>query len=141
MKRSVLFFIGIALLFCFISNLSSFASDEEAVKQVIYDNVKAAQEENLKDYLNTLDPTSTEYSQKESLMEALFKTFDFKYEVSDLKVTEIKDDMAKAVYSEKIIKVSGPDYKNNLTKRACILKKINNSWKIYSSIILDVKYI
>jgi hypothetical protein len=72
-------------------------------------------------------------------MKQFFKQFSFTYELSDVKVIEIKGNEARVEFTQKATRVSGPELKNNVTRGIHTLKKSDGTWRIYSTELLERK--
>ncbi len=116
-------------------------TEEEAIKDVVYKNTEARNNEDVAAYINTMDKDSRNYDRLEEMMNTIFQTYDLNYQVKDLKVTEIKDDEAKVKFVQITKKVKGPTFRDNRVEGVHTLRKTNGEWKIYDTQITKMDYL
>lgn len=116
-------------------------SDIEAIKSVIVESTKAMNEENLEAVLATTDETSPEFQLIKQVMPYLFKTYDLKHEIHNIKVVEILEDKATLTATEITKKINGPTFRNNKLLAIYTLKKSDGKWRIYSTKIENFEYL
>jgi murein L,D-transpeptidase YcbB/YkuD len=109
-------------------------SDEEALKTVIRNNLKALQEENLENYLATLHPESPGYAQMEALCPKIFELYDLQHKLIEIKVLSISGDEARVRTVQEAIRLAGPEnYRNNRSTTVHTLKKYKGQWRIFKT--------
>lgn len=138
MKYVYLFLISIFLLNGCGSDKSE---DEQAVKDVIYRNIEAGNDEDVAAYISTMDKDNRNYDQLESMMNTIFNTYDLNYQIKDLKITELKDDVAKVNYVQVIKKIKGPSFRDKRVEGVYILHKTGGQWRIYDTEITKTDYL
>jgi len=116
-------------------------NEEEAIKEVVYKNTEAGNNEDVAAYINTMDKNNRNYDRLEDMMNTIFQTYDLNYQVKDLKVTEIKDDEATVKFVQITKKVKGPTFRDNRVEGVHTLRKTNGEWKIYDTQITKMDYL
>ncbi|HKB86287.1 MAG TPA: hypothetical protein VKD08_08975 [Ignavibacteriaceae bacterium] len=116
-------------------------NEEEAIKEVVYKNTEAGNNEDVAAYINTMDKNNRNYDRLEDMMNTIFQTYDLNYQVKDLKVTEIKDDEATVKFVQITKKVKGPTFRDNRIEGIHTLHKTNGEWKIYDTQITKMDYL
>lgn len=138
MKYIYLFLISIFLINGCGSDKSK---DEQAVKDVIYRNIEAGNDEDVAAYISTVDKNNRNYDQLENMMNTIFSTYDLNYQIKDLKITELKEDVAKVDYVQVIKKIKGPSFRDKRVEGVYTLHKTDGQWKIYDTEITKMDYL
>ncbi len=120
---------------------SNKSDEEEAIKDVIYKNTEAGNNEDVAEYINTMDKENKNYDRLEQMMNTIFQTYDLNYQVKDLKVIEIKDNEAKVKYVQITKKIKGPTFRDNRIEGIHTMHKTNGQWKIYDTQITKMDYL
>lgn len=115
--------------------------EEQAVKAVIYKNIEAGNNEDVDAYISTMDKDNKNYDRAEDMMNKIFSTYDLHYQVKDLKVIELKDDVAKVQFVQITKKVKGPTFRDSRIEGIHTLHKTNGEWKIYDTQITKMEYL
>ena len=115
--------------------------DEQAIKDVIYKNIEAGNNEDVAEYISTMDKDSRNYGRLEDMMNKIFSTYDLHYQVKDLKITELKEDEAKVQFVQITKKIKGPTFRDNRIEGVHTLHKTNGEWKIYDTQITKMDYL
>jgi len=108
---------------------------------VIEANAKYMNEENLEKVMGTIYKDSPAYQTSEMLIQKLFEVYDLNYKIIDMKVLEDNGSEAKVEFTQITTKISGPDFKDNKSTGIHLLKKEDDSWKIFSTQLNDVQYL
>ena len=117
------------------------AEEEQAVKDVIYKNIEAGNNQDVDAYIATMDKDNRNYDRLEDMMNKIFSTYDLHYQVKDLKVIELKDDEAKVQFVQITKKIKGPTFRDSRIEGVHTLHKPNGEWKIYDTQINKVDYL
>lgn len=117
------------------------SQDEQAIKDVIYKNIEAGNNEDVAEYISTMDKDSRNYGRLEDMMNKIFSTYDLHYQVKDLKITELKEDEAKVQFVQITKKIKGPTFRDNRIEGVHTLHKTNGEWKIYDTQITKMDYL
>ncbi len=117
------------------------SKDEQEIKDVIYKNAEAGNNEDVAAYISTMDKEYKNYDRLEDMMKTIYKTYDLNYQVKDLKIIELKDNEAKVQYIQIIKKVKGPTFRDNKVTGIYTMHKTNGEWKILDSKIIKMEYL
>ncbi len=116
--------------------------EEEALKAVLYNNLKAFQEENVEACLATMHPESPSYGQMEALLPQVFKIYDLDHKLIEVKVLDVSGDTARVRTVQEARRLSGPEnYRNVRTTDIHILKKYKGEWRLYEQEHQSMEYI
>lgn len=138
MKYIYLFLTAVLFLYGCSSDKSK---DEQAIKDVIYKNIEAGNNEDVDAYISTMDKDYRNYDRLEEMMNTIFRTYDLKYQVRDIKVIELKDNEAKVQFVQITKKVEGPTFRDNRIEGIHTLHKTDGQWKIYDTQITKMDYL
>lgn len=146
MKKSLLL-----LSFCFLF-LAACAKDDaeetgqmeevtdEILTSVVKANVTKLMEKDLDGYMATIHTDSPVYETTKETIDELFN-YTLDIELSDLAVEEKSQDEAVVSYTQRTVKVEGPDFQDNETIGEHLLRQDAGEWKIYSSEVIEVNAI
>ncbi|MEK6452865.1 hypothetical protein [Caldifermentibacillus hisashii] len=87
-------------------------TDEELIA-VLDKNLETMQAGDIEGYMKTIHDESPSYESTKQLMEQLASQYTFDIEISDVEVVEKSADEAKVAFTQRTMKVKGPEYKNN----------------------------
>ncbi len=115
------------------------AGMSDALRKVMESNCQANEKENLDDALATIHPQSPTHETTRQISSKLFEAFDLKYELKSFRY--IGSDETYAVGRARIrASSSNPaNFRNNETDLMVVFRKENDSWKIWSQSILEIK--
>ncbi|MGE5436215.1 MAG: hypothetical protein ACM3O3_03225 [Syntrophothermus sp.] len=139
MKNHKIYFLFLFLLIS--STFLGCLDDKEACIELVKENLKAAEEENVDAYLKTIDPNSPSYVMTKSVMTNLFNIYDLEYKLIDASVLEIDEQSAKVRVVFTTRKIKGPQFNNNKVSAVHYLTKVNDEWKINSSVVNNIESI
>ena len=133
----ILLLIISSLVFQNCSNNKYYSSPEE----VILANIDFMNTENIEGTLSTIHPDSPSYETTEILIKQIFNLYDLNYKIEKLKV--ISEDAQEAIvdFTQLTTKLKGPEFKNNRITGKHTIKRDGDSWKIYSTQILNTEYL
>jgi len=129
-------FAGIALTGC-----AQKLKIEGDPKSIVYENVKAMENEDLERVMATIDEESGSFEQTKKLAEQLFAAYDLKYELDSVRVTGQTDTEAKVECIQTTRKVSGPAFRDNRIVAMHRLRNSDGYWKIYSTQVNKIDYL
>jgi ketosteroid isomerase-like protein len=138
MKYIYLLFITFLLI---IGCGSDKSKDEQAIKDVIYKNIEAGNNEDVAAYISTMDKDYRNYDRLEDMMNTIFSTYDLNYQVKDLQVIELKDNEAKVKFVQITKKIKGPTFRDNRIEGIHTMHKTDGEWKIYDTQITKMEYL
>jgi hypothetical protein len=136
--------IKITFVFALISIFVFACSNSEEYltpESVIEANAKYMTEENFDKVMDTIDKDSPAYASSESMVKKLFDLYDLNYKIISMKVINESNDEAQVEFVQETTKIKGPAFKNNRVDGVHILKRDDNSWKIYSTKITNIQYL
>ena len=108
--------------------------EEEAVKQVLEDQVKYLRNEDLEGVMLTIHPESPLYAQTRDQLKIVFEQFDLEYDLDDVEVVEMSDNQAKVRAVRTTRKLSGPEgIKDTRKTELYTLRKSESGWGVYES--------
>jgi hypothetical protein len=110
-------------------------------EEVIQANIEYMNAENLEGTMSTIHSDSPTFEITENLVKKIFDIYDLNYKIEKLKV--ISEDVQEAVveFTQLTTKLKGPEFRNNRVTGKHIIKKDGDSWKIYSTKILNSEYL
>ncbi|MCM3477819.1 hypothetical protein [Caldibacillus thermoamylovorans] len=115
-------------------------TDEELIA-VLDKNLETMQAGDIEGYMSTIHDESPSFESTKQLIEQFASQYTFDIEISDVEVVEKSVDEAKVTFTQRTMKVKGPEYKNNEVKGYHILKPYKGKWKIYESAQSSVQYL
>ncbi len=139
---SRLFTIIISVLFLVFSASCQSTKEKEkgAIEALIKTNAESFEKENLDGYIATLDPESPELENTRAMMGELFKKYDLKIKIENVRILKVGEDKADVEVVQVTEKVTGGDFRNNRVDIIHHLKKINGAWKISGSDTIKIDY-
>ena len=115
--------------------------DVIAIKQLLYENIEAAEQEDIETYMTTIDKNSPSREQNRMLMEWIFDSYDLNYVIEEYEIVSIADDTARVKIIQTTTKVAGADFKDNRLTGVHILKKTEGQWKFFEIEINNIEYL
>ena len=121
-----------------IEVMANFTPKEEIIKneilKVLNKNIDAAQNEDVDAFLNTIHEDSPQLSSTKGGMEYVFKNFDMRYELEDVKFISISNEEVKVIYQQTTKAVNGTGFTNARSIGIHTLKKSKDGkWKIFKT--------
>lgn len=113
----------------------------QAVLQTIYDNIDAANQEDIDAYMETIHPDSPAFVNTRQILVSVNDQYDLHYELIDAEVTDISGSKAEVTFTLETTKISGPDFKDNRIKGVMFLRKDGDKWKIFNQVVDDIEYL
>lgn len=119
-------------------------SDEDAaedIRQVVFENLRATQVEDMDAMLATLHSESPLYAQTEQMATVLFENYDISYELQVFRYIEQDGEYAIVRLEFSAEKVAGAEFNDNILDSIHVFRQENGDWKIWSMAILEIEYI
>ena len=121
-----------------IEVMVNFTPEEEIIKneilKVLQRNLDATQNEDVAGVLETIHEDSPQLSSTKGGMEYVFKNYDMKYELEDVKFISITNEEVKAIYQQTTKAVSGAGFASTRSTGIHTLKKSEDgNWKIFET--------
>lgn len=128
------------IAFSLLSTLSH-ADTASDIKQLIADNLKYTQAEDLDAVMSTMHSQSPSLLPTRSTLKQLFPLYEIKYHLDDVAFVGSDNKYAYAKVIQTTTKISGPAFHNNRIEALQIFKKENNQWKLWAQANLEITYL
>jgi ketosteroid isomerase-like protein len=132
---------SLLIIYSFIFFESCSPEIYDTPEDVVNANLKYMNDENLSGVMSTIHSKSNVYSVTEDFAEKLFENYDLKYTIEQMEVTEQTETSAVVNFTQVTEKINGPDFKNNRITGQHIIKKEDDSWKIFLTQIYNTEYL
>ena len=134
---------NIALLLLIVLAVFACSSKKEykTPESLINANAEYMNEEDLEGVMTTVHPKSPNYAATEAMAKQIFDRYDLNYKIENIKVLEENDKEAKVEFTQVTTKIKGKDFKNNKATGIHTLKKDGDSWKVYSTEMVNVEFL
>jgi len=121
-----------------IEVMVNFTPEEEIIKneilKVLQKNLDATQNEDVAGVLETIHEDSPQLSSTKGGMEYVFKNYDMKYELEEVKFISVTNEEVKAIYQQTTKVVRGTGLANKRFINIHTLKKSKDgNWKIFGT--------
>jgi len=113
----------------------------ETPESLIKANAAYMNEEDLEGVMTTVHPKSPSYDGTEAMAKQIFDRYDLNYKIENIKVLEENDKEAKVEFTQVTTKIKGKDFKNNKATGIHTLRKDGDSWKVYSTEMVNVEFL
>ncbi len=91
--------------------------------------------------LATIHPKSLSYAQTEQMLKQLFDVYQLQVGLNAFKYMGKDKTYAYARVQQQTNKISGHEFKNNITDQLIIFKLDGEDWKIWTTTILNIKFL
>ena len=108
---------------------------------IIYENIRASNEENVNRYMATIHSKSPSYQSTEAMTKEAFSLFDLSYKISGLKIIKQNKNEVVVAFTLTTQKIRGPNFRDNRISGDMILRQEDGRWKIYNQVVHDIKYL
>lgn len=131
------FSIPAVALACVLAACSAKPSPEqEAIFSTIRENLQAMEREDINAVMATVHPETPNFEASKTVNEELFKNYDLKFELIELKLVSLKDGVAKVAFKQKTRRVdNGANEPAVFAQGVHTLKKDGDKWKIISTAV------
>jgi hypothetical protein len=116
-------------------------ADRQIFQQVFIRHLHALNQENLSNYLATLDPKSPKYSPAKTATQKLFKDYDLKYEWQSVDVISLGQQDAVVRLTATVKKIKGRGFTDSQMVTLNTVKKTNGQWRIYDTQVESISAI
>jgi arsenate reductase-like glutaredoxin family protein len=121
-----------------IEVMVNFTPEEEIIKNeilmVLQKNLDATQNEDVEGVLKTIHEDSPQLSSTKGGMEYVFKNYNMKYELEDVKFISITNEEVKAIYQQTTKAMSGTGFTNTRSIGIhTLMKSKDGNWKIFGT--------
>ena len=133
--------IALILLIILVVFACSSKKEYKTPESLIKANAEYMNEEDLEGVMTTVHPKSPNYAATEAMAKQIFDRYDLNYKIENIKVLEENDKEAKVEFTQVTTKIKGTDFKNNKATGIHTLKKDGDSWKVYSTEMVNVEFL
>lgn len=129
---------GLILLDMIVQQLPSeeFSAEEEtAVLNTIYENIAAANSENVERYMASLHTQSPRYENTRERLETLYQAYDLTVTIYDVEISHYTSNEVRVSFRQETRKREGPDFPDNIMYGTIILRPENGQWKWYDQLV------
>ncbi|PCJ47149.1 MAG: hypothetical protein COA74_12315 [Gammaproteobacteria bacterium] len=91
--------------------------------------------------IDQIHPNSLSYAQSKQMLKQLFANYQLDVSLKEFKYMGKDKIYAYAKVQQKTLKISGPEFKNNITEQLIVFKQDGDDWKIWTTAILNIKYL
>lgn len=130
--------VGVCI--CFVIGFSDEDVAEE-IRQVVFENLRATQVEDMDAMLATLHSESPLYAQTEDMATVLFENYDITYELQVFRYIKQDGEYAIVRLEFSAEKLAGAEFNDNILDTIHVFRQENGDWKIWSMAILEIEYI
>ena len=110
-------------------------ADKEVLYGVIHENVHALEKKDVETVMATIHPDSPAFAGTKEAVEEMFKTVDWKYTLSDLRIESATPEEVKVSYKLKMEKVGERgSFVSNIVEGIHTLRPDKGTWKIYKTL-------
>jgi hypothetical protein len=128
-----------------VGNSSLFSSQPtespDDVVQVVFDNIFAANREDVGAYMATIHPNSPGYNTTHETIKIASSLYDLSYEIFIPEMLEQGRSEAVISFVLTTRKIRGPAFQDNIVTGEMTLRKHEGEWKIYDQRVDDVQYL
>jgi PBP1b-binding outer membrane lipoprotein LpoB len=133
--------IAVILLIILVVFACSTKKEYKTPESLIKANAEYMNEEDLEGVMTTVHPKSPSYDGTEAMAKQIFDRYDLNYKIENIKVLEENDKEAKVEFTQVTTKIKGKDFKNNKATGIHTLRKDGDSWKVYSTEMVNVEFL
>lgn len=119
---------------------SDLSAEEQAAKEVVKENARALENEDMDAMKATLHPESPKYDQTVAQVRQIFQEYDLTYDV-EVESVEVDGEEARVDVVQTTRKESGPAFRDNKMWATHVLRKYQGEWRIYDTQVDDVEYL
>ncbi len=116
-------------------------ADRQVFQQVFTKHLRALNQENLNNYLATLDSRSPKYSAAKVATLKLFQDYDLKYELQSVDVISLGRQDAVVRLTATVKKIKGGEFTDSQMVTLNTIKKTNGQWRIYDTQVESISAI
>ena len=117
------------------------AESPDEVVQVVFENIIAANREDLGAYMATIHPDSPRYRTEQAMIQSAFSLYDLSYEIFIPEMLEQGESEAVISFVLTTRKVRGPAFQDNTVTGEMTLRKHEGEWKIFDKRLDDLQYL
>ena len=111
---------------------------QNAVVQVLYDNINALNNEDIEGAMRTISPESGAYDATKEITLGLFQDYDIRYTMESYKVLSITAEKALVEIVQVTVNQNDMPFNDNRMVATHELRPYQGQWKIYGTTIEDI---
>lgn len=108
---------------------------------VIAQQVKYLNAGDVKGYMATMDPSRKIYKPTETSIRRTAARYKLAYSLMSTKTLSNDGRLAMVEFKQSTIKLSGPNFRDNILTAVAALRSVNGRWLVYGTKIEDVAYL
>jgi hypothetical protein len=112
----------------------------EELRKLIEANLDSTSKEDLEGVMKTIHADSPGRQATERMMKELFQRYDLSYKLISTTLIGADADYAVIRFKQESSKIKGPEFRNNVLDGLHIFRKENESWKLWTTAALEVRY-
>lgn len=110
------------------------------IKQVVTENIRATQAEDVDAVMVTMHSKSPNWAATKTQLPALFERFELKYELIKYEFVSVSGEYAIARVKQNTTAEKDAGFRNNTIDSFMVFKKDNGKWTIWAQTILEIKF-
>lgn len=110
--------------------------EDEELFDMLETNIQTMQEKDIDAYMETIHPDSPAYDSTKDLMDQM-DVYELDVDISNLNVEDKSEDEATVSFTQKSVKIDGPDYQNNEIEGVHTLKPDDGVWKVFNTDVTE----
>ena len=114
---------------------------KEQIRAIIENSCLFTQNSDLSGILSTIHQKSEIYSVTKVELDSLFDTYKLGVEFCGFRYMGKDKTCSYARVQQKTKNISGPDFTSNIVDQLLVFKQDRDDWKIWTMIILNIKYL
>ncbi len=114
---------------------------QNAVVQVLYDNINALNNEDIEGAMRTISPESGAYDDTKEITLQLFQDYDIRYTLESYKVLSITAEKALVEIVQVTVNNNDMPFDDNRMHATHELRPYQGQWKIYGTTIQNIDYL
>jgi len=114
--------------------------ETSAVVDVVYENIAAANSENIDRYMATIHSQSSFYETTRQELETLYQDYDLTAVINGVQIIRYTTAEARVHFVLETRKRSGPDFRDNRITGYFILRPENGQWRLYDQVVDKIVY-
>jgi hypothetical protein len=114
---------------------------ENAVVQVLYDNINALNNEDIVGAMKSISPESPSYDATKEITLQLFQDYEIKYTLESYKVLSLTPEKATVEIVQVTVNQNDMPFNDNRMTAVHELRPYQGQWKIYNTTIENIDYL
>lgn len=137
----VMFVLGLLFNVLGVRIVAAEENISNILNSVIMENFKAYEIEDIEKIMETVHSKSPGFEATKEFSSQIFPVYDIKYELMSFTFIAIEGDYSLGRVKQKTLKISGPEFKDNIIDSIVIFKQEDGLWKLWSQATLTLEYL